>query len=251
MNRSDRAMIHALARENPVGTTSEPVEHPVARTLMAAISAEPRQQARVRARAGLRTRVVLVAAAIALAAGIAVATTPLSVPWIGGPGGFPVASEDTRAALEQDELLHDAPWLSQPHGSPPLDGVEALPSLAFPAGTTYQEAITALYVAVKRSGSVPAGATLGPPLPKDIVVARNADRTILSLTAPFGYDIGTGNVLMPGLAYPATMDMDEIQAAKRAATREGRVVPEGARVSANYLDPCQVIVDGRRGPACS
>lgn len=209
---------------------------------------------RLGARSTLRMRVLAAAVALLVAVGIAGATTTLPIPLIGskpGGGGIPVASESVRAALEQNELLRDAPWLHQPHGSPSLDEVEALPSLVFPAGTTYDEAIEALYVAVKRFGDIPVEATLGPPLPKDIVFARSLERFVLSLTAPYGYDIGTGNILLPSLRWDDGMKDEDIDAARLAAGREGRIIPEGAKVEGNLLDPCQVMVNDKRGQACS
>ncbi|MCB0882198.1 MAG: hypothetical protein KDC33_08290 [Thermoleophilia bacterium] len=167
-----------------------------------------------------------------------------------GPGGAPVDSGAAAARLSDDALLKGAPWLDQSMGSPSIRSVRALPSLVFPAGTTYDDAITALYESVRSTGALPTSATLGPALPKDIVFAVSRDGSRLSLTAPYGYDVGTGNILMPSLAFPPSMSADDVDAALRDAAARGRAVPAGARVAGNALDACQMLRDGHRVATC-
>lgn len=135
-------------------------------------------------------------------------------------------------------------------GSPSIRSVEALPSLVFPARTSYDDAITALYASITSPGGLPAGAKLGPALPSDVVFADNADGALLSLTAPYGYDIATGNILIPSLAFPPSMSSDDVANALRDASTSGRAVPVGARVAGNALDECQTIVNGHRVATC-
>lgn len=182
--------------------------------------------------------------------GIAIAQGGDPAQPVAGPVGLPVASDSARQALASNDLLLNAPWLSQPNGSPSLDDVETFPSLVFPAGTSYDEAITALYISVKKHGSLPDGAELGPPLPRSVVYAAKADGLALSLTAPYGYDVPTGNILSPSLQFDEGITMEQAQAATSTAAREGQIIPEGAKVVGNLLEPCQVMIDDREPPTC-
>lgn len=182
--------------------------------------------------------------------GAAVAHDSGGEPLVQGPGGFPVASQEGAAALNDSELLRSAPWLDQTNGSPSLTRIDALPSLVFPAGTTYDEAIEALYAAAKTTGALPPDADLAPPLPKQIVFARSADRSVLSLTAPFGYDVNTGNVLAPSVYFPPSLTSEEIERASEAARASRSAIPAGAKVVGNPLAACQVMTDENRTPEC-
>ncbi len=213
--------------------------------------------ARMRRRARFGMRLLAAALALVAAGGIAFAAVVRSgdgpAGWASDPPGLPLASHEAAQAVSADPLLREAPWFSQPEGSPSLDEVTARPSLVFPAGTTYDQAIHALYVSVIRDGELPAGATLGPPLPKQVVFARSPERSALSLTAAFGYDIGTGNVLLPSLQYEPGMTTDQVDDARAAAVRTGRVVPQGAKVvsSPDPLDRCMVMIDDTPPPPCT
>lgn len=173
-----------------------------------------------------------------------------AVPPFTGSSESPVHSSDAVDSLNRSDLLASAPWLHQPQGSPRLDEVDALPSLTFPRGTTYDQAIEELYVVVMGQGSLPADRTLGPPLPKGIVFAHSGDNVALSLTAPFGYHIGTGSILLPSLAWSGEATEQEIAASVAEAARDGRVVPEGAQVVGNHLDPCQISTGDSDDRAC-
>lgn len=68
------------------------------------------------------------------------------------------------------------------------------PSLVFPEGTTYDQALLELLL-IQVAGKQETAATLGPPLAPGIVFAEPAGdrrRPALSLAAPFGYDTATG-----------------------------------------------------------
>ena len=76
-----------------------------------------------------------------------------------------------------------------------LAEVPPRPSLVFPPGTTYLEALRELLVAVVERGEMPGGARLGPPLPSGVVLLQDRSRGLsLDLRAPFGYDPATGQV---------------------------------------------------------
>lgn len=81
------------------------------------------------------------------------------------------------------------------------------PSLAFPSGTTYGEALRE-YLLIEFAGKDVSVATLGPPLPRGIVLGRPSagrDRLLVSLAAPFGYDPATGRPLsIPPFVAPAS-----------------------------------------------
>lgn len=214
----------------------------------------PLTSARMAGRGRLGMRLLAAALALLTAGGIAFAAVVGSGPdgWAASTGGWPLASQAAAEAVSADPLLRDAPWFAQPEGSPSLDEVDARPSLMFPVGTTYDRAIHALYVSITRSGQLPAGTALGPPLPKRIVFARSADRSALSLTAAFGYDIGSGNILLPSIAHESGMSAEDVDEARAEAARAGHVVPRGAKVvaSPDPLDRCMVMVNDRLPPPC-
>lgn len=80
------------------------------------------------------------------------------------------------------------------------------PSLTFPPSTTYGEALRE-YLLIEFTGKTVSVATLGPPLPRGVVLGRagaGRDRLLVSLAAPFGYDPATGRALsIPPFVAPA------------------------------------------------
>ncbi len=148
-----------------------------------------------RARRRRRATAAAVAAALA-AAGAAVAYELLDDDGLSVPSGPPPARE----ARLDSPLLSQLPWLFQPSGAPRVDEVPAQPSLAFPAGTTHEEALRSLFASVVGEGALPAGTRLGPPLPGRAAVALDPQRGVrIDLRAPWGYAVPTGRIQGPGL----------------------------------------------------
>jgi hypothetical protein len=94
--------------------------------------------------------------------------------------------EGTQAVRDATEGLRSAPWLTR--GAYDLD---ARPSLVFPPGTSYAEALDALVVNATLTGGLPPGTTLGPPLPgRAVLLVHPTDPSqgiAVNLGAPFGY----------------------------------------------------------------
>ena len=73
------------------------------------------------------------------------------------------------------------------------------PSLEFPPGLSYGEALDQMYDSFVGKASLPEGAVVRPPLPKGKVLqTRGPDGGIrISLTAPYGWNIDTRTVVPP------------------------------------------------------
>lgn len=130
------------------------------------------------------------------------------------------------------------------------------PALQFPKGTTYSQAINQLYAAAGR-GTLPAGTKIVAPLPDDkVVVPGDAEAgLILSLRAPYGFDVPTGIIATP-LFEPTASDprggaptAEEMDALLRAIRERDGAIPEGHRVAGSALMACQVVTSD--APPCS
>lgn len=156
----------------------------------------------------------------------------------------PAAAGDGPAAVTY-------PWAHQPDGAPKIADVAPEASLEFPPGTQYGEALTALFVAA-RDGGLPAEAAVRDPLPAEVVYAEEADGRgpRLSLTAPWGWDVGSGAIRAASMALPGHLTPDEAMAMAQAARQPGAgPLPDGARVDVPRLPACQVqAADGGRPP---
>jgi hypothetical protein len=169
-------------------------------------------------------------------------------PWDCVPGS---AAARARVPALRDPL----PWLSRrPSGGRyRLGEVPARPSLVFPAGTTYLEALRELLVAVVERGELPGRARLAPPLPSGVVLLRDrSGGPSLDLRAPFGYEPATGLV-----SEPTTLPLNGISASDlEAQIRAGAALrlPEvftGRYLVAPTLAPCQTGADDRPSTGCS
>lgn len=131
-------------------------------------------------------------------------------------GLFAPCIEGTEAARQATPALADAPWLYQPGPQRRWSSVPRRPSLEFPPGTTYAEALDALVENAVLVGRLPPGTRLAAPLPDGAVLLRPRDRTrgiALDLRAPAGYSPagfvqtigyrGRGDVLRGDLVWPA------------------------------------------------
>lgn len=85
------------------------------------------------------------------------------------------------------------------------------PSIVFPAGTNYAEALGALHqVRLRAPDALPAGARLGAPLPEGIVMAVTTDGSLrLDSRAPFGYDPREGWLTEPSVLVDGPQDASE------------------------------------------
>jgi hypothetical protein len=198
-----------------------------------------------------RRRLVVLAAAALVAGGGGVAVTsqfrdanpPGSVIRVVGP--------DVRATIDADPVLSKAPWILQIGGPPRVQDVDALPSLVFPAGTTYAQAVQALYTSVAATGRLPAGTRLGPPLETGKVVAMPADRShglALDLRAPFGYVVPGGQILPPSYSLPGSLTPAELRGRLAEAYRMHLALPRGAIVDPTQLRPCMIARVGGAPP---
>jgi hypothetical protein len=193
------------------------------------------------ARARRRRRATVAAVAAALgAAGAAVAYELLDDDGLSVPSGPPPA----RQARLGSALLSQLPWLFQPTGAPRVDEEPAQPSLAFPAGTTHEEALRSLFASVVGEGALPAGTRLGPPLPGRVAVALDPRRGVrIDLRAPWGYAVPSGRIRAPG--FTATADVPQTTIRRVLAGLESGALPigelpAGIRVEIPRLPDCQV-----------
>jgi len=237
----------------------EPPDGATARARAAAVAALPGPHRRAPWRRPLR--VAVATAGVAALAGLLVA---LLVATPGGDDPAPPASlrpdvaalgavtacadpppdltircvEGTQAVRDVSEGLRGAPWLTR-------GGYDrrARPSVVFPPGTSYAEALDALVVNATLTGGLPPGTTLGPPLPGRAALLRPEDPSqgiAISLAAPFGYQPN-------GRPYGITLTSDEPDVAS-----EGYVWPVGTRVAVPDLPACQVVADRAAAPpACA
>lgn len=141
-----------------------------------------------------------------------------------------------------DPPLRDAPWLVQPGGSPSIDAVEPRASLRFPAGVSYADALDALYVAALERGELPAGTELEEALPVEVVIVEpeGEEGLVLSLTAPWGWDLEARAVRLPSVRLPSHLSPAEVRDRIARARAAGEAFPEGGAVDVPTLDRCQV-----------
>lgn len=156
--------------------------------------------------------------------------------------GQPIAARD---ALAANEILREARWLfPDTRGPTVISETRALPSLIFPPGTTYEEALTKLYVNLYQRGMLPEETTLAESLPPGKVVSLpsdSSDELQLSLTAPWGYMVRYGIISSPALAFPGDVTVEEANRRTLEANRAGIALPAGGRVDVPSLEPCQVM----------
>jgi hypothetical protein len=119
-------------------------------------------------------------------------------------------------------------------------------AVAFPAGTSYADAVTQIYVA-QQTGTQPANARLVAGLPKGQVVDQRPDGLVVDLRAPFGYDVATGFPYTATLLMSESLTPAEVSDAWAAAERSGRPWPRGASVGVPDLPACMTVT----GRACS
>lgn len=160
-----------------------------------------------------------------------------------------VLAEDAEIA----SAISRAPW-SDPDGARDrrLERADDLGALAFPAGTSYAEAATQLFMAAV-AGRAPRSAHLVEALPEGVVAALPAtDRgqVVLDLRAPFGYlpDDDGGIILGPSVGFDPGESLSDV--AGRPWRRFGRAGwPRGGRLVPVILPPCMRMTTTADAPA--
>lgn len=132
-------------------------------------------------------RTYLIAAALALLIG----GGALAAAWsLGGLPGFGRDPEQAFVAPRTD-ILPGGYERSRP---PRITELPTRPSLRFPAGMTYTQAVAAYYRARRAGEVVPRGVELAAPLPEGKVVLVEGGRVSLDPAAPVGFNPTTGLV---------------------------------------------------------
>lgn len=184
------ALMRDLQNANPVRIASDPADHPRAAEILAAVTGfKARTGGRAEARARRRVRrrpLVLALAGAVLASGVAYG----AVRW--SEDDVPAAGEGPNAfVLPSTEILPDGRPSTR---APAYSELPVRPSIVFPAGLTYEEAIR-LYLDARQRGEVlPPGTALADPLPEGKVVMADGGRVRLDPAAPVGYDLESGLV---------------------------------------------------------
>lgn len=201
--------------------------------------------------AGRLAATLAVLALVAAAVTLIVGTSPDDPPASPGVSGLPGVVRTCDAPADGASLLgcvegaaerrlatpelQDAPWLYP--GIPPrqrtLREAPPRPSLRFPPGIAYPEALSILYTWVAVVGTLPPGTSSEAPLPDGVVLLQPTDPgegIAIDLRAPWGYMAG-GRILSPSLTsavgVPARPRPDELWARQS--------------VSVPILPACQVI----------
>lgn len=159
------------------------------------------------------------------------------------------ATAGTRAAIGESGILASAPWLFQAEGGQAIGAVPRLPSLRFPPGTTYREALDALVRSVIADGTLPDAARVARPLPLGVVWKRSRTAPRIDLTAPAGYTRPGGVIQTPAFTIPgwvSSADAVRIGKALRDGTPLGEDEALLVTVTTPRLAACQMLP--RRAP---
>jgi hypothetical protein len=236
--------------ERALAPVDEPGAEVEARLRAAALAALPPPRAARRRRFGPRRwrrrigPLALVGALLIAGAALAANLIDWDAGSTGRTGAF--VSRDAARRFAATGALAGAPWLSG-GATQTIREVPPRPSLVFPPGTGYRQALQQFYDAASREGRLPAGTRLGEPLPVGKVVSLPAgpgDPLRLDLRAPFGYLVPSGTVLGPRYALgTATVTFPPTGGA-------GTPLPTGVTVVAPRLLPCQTMHGDRPDGGC-
>lgn len=179
-----------------------------------------------------------------IALALAISPSPPSVPEIETDASPMAGAAVTRQRMVARNVaanlaLAGAPWIVGAHGEP-VTTRPARPGLVFPKGTSFADALTALYDSVYTHGGLPVGTRLTPqPSPRTVVtfVDASTGERVVSLLAPWGFD-EKGLTRLPVVILPASMTRAEVHRVTMAAAAAGGV-PAGAVVETPPLTPCQ------------
>lgn len=166
-----------------------------------------------------------------------------------------LALRSSNAAASPDYDVRETPWASQHDGAGTIDDVPMTPSALFPAGITYAEALTALYLASRGDGSLPPDTALVPPLPREVVVVEPLNGSMtglrLSLLAPFGWTPDTRVVRHASLSIPGSLSDEEANEIVEALKTHPARLPDHVTVDVPTLVPCQIAHGSpERRPEC-
>lgn len=152
------------------------------------------------------------------------------------------ASSSTAQVAGEDAALRTAiegsagQWRSYPEGLPRIKAGSP-GALAFPAGVSYAEALTAVFIA-QMTGDLPAGAELVEPLPEGKVLLDDASGVTIDLRAPYGYDGASGMVHTALLQMAGSLSAEQVSGARESVSGPW---PVGAALGVPVLPACQVI----------
>lgn len=184
-----------------------------------------------RARGRRRALATLAVAGLIAGAGVATAAVVLNEKQPAVP-----ATPATRAAIGESGVLANAPWLFQAEGAPLIQTAPRRPSLRFPPGTTYAEALKALVGSVIADGTLPDEARVAPPLPPGVIWRRSRSAPRLDLNAPAGYSRPEGRILPPVFTIPGWVSAKEAERIGKALA-EGTPIGEGDALLVTIAPP--------------
>lgn len=177
--------------------------------------------------------------------------TPGLTPEFSGRPALPVINDAVVERIAADPQLSRAPWLFTANGQHLIGAVEPLPSLEFPPGVTYEQALTQLFRSVAEQGRLPASATIAEPLPASVIVVDSGDRAKglrLSLTAPFGYDPDSSRILSASTS--TKLPLPEASKGIEEAAARGVALPSFLKVSVPVLSGCQLVTGDQIPEVC-
>lgn len=154
-----------------------------------------------------------------------------------GDQSAPLAEQSTPVSVK------DLPWVAQPNGSPSIDKIDPAPSLIFPVGVSYADALRSLYSSASENGTTPPEARVAAPLQVEVVMVQpeNPDEGLrLSLSAPWGWTSDSRLVRPPSISLPAGLAKEEYARRIDEARAAGKALPEGAEVDVPQLEPCEI-----------
>lgn len=159
------------------------------------------------------------------------------------PEGDPLPrNEGAAAALRESPYLAQAPWLFQRNGSGLIQNEPENPSIIYPPGTTYAQAVQRLVSSVIATGELPEIARPGPLLDRGVVWEKNPGGPRLSLVSPTSY-ADNGKILVPSFVIDGSVPTaaaariaDAIQSGEPA----GSFAPGVFRVSVPILRRCHI-----------
>lgn len=167
-------------------------------------------------------------------------------------GTLATDGDDTDGDQRSLPDLGSAAWMGRTDGPPTIDRVPLGPSVLFPAGVSYDDALGHIYRAARSGQPFPVGAEVVAPLPAEVVMVRVGGRLRVSLTAPFGWTIDGRNIRPVSLRIPREIPIERVVAIARDANDPSRPLPDQVRVDVPTLESCQIATGTPQSrPSCS
>lgn len=177
---------------NPVPRVPDVADQPLAEALLATILTLDRPATRnpagggVSRRRRIRRTTALALAGAVVAGGIAYG----AVRWTNDD--LPASGRDSAAFVLPDSTILPGGY---ERTRPPLyQDLPERPSIRFPVGITYAQALSDYYYARQAGEALPAGAELTDPLPAGVIAQISEGVVRLDPAAPAGYDLSNGQV---------------------------------------------------------